>query len=217
MKIKKQLFFLSFLLFSTFLFPNEKHATEQKNLYGVELCDAVFNKLKTENLSPTTQSLIISGENTFPYNIILNYKINQNSFDSISENNNNLIIQLCMEDFFKAESSIIKLAKFIKENDFSYNISILFTYGDKQIVNKKNMIFGSEVFVNSLFATENSTAVLLNFDSQINKIVSNSDSTISPMWMLKYFYQAFYDNSINKNLPIFYLSQVFKYSFLYII
>ena len=214
MKIKKQLFFLTFLLFSTFLFPNEKHATEQKNLYGVELCDAVFNKLKTENLSPTTQSLIISGENTFPYNIILNYKINQNSFDSISENNKNLIIQLCMEDFFIAETSIIQLAKFIKENDFSYNISILFTYGDKQIVNKKNMIFGSEVFVNSLFATENSTAVLLNFDSQINKIVSNSDSTISPMWMLKYFYQAFYDNSINKNLPIFYLSQVFKYSFL---
>ena len=77
MKIKKQLFFLSFLLFTTFLFPNEKHATEQKKLYGVELCDAVFNKLKIENLSPTTQSLIISGENTFPYNIILNYKINQ--------------------------------------------------------------------------------------------------------------------------------------------
>ena len=125
MKIKKQLFFLSFLLFTTFLFPNEQHIKEQINLYGVELCDAVFNKLKAENLTPTTQSLVINGENTFPYNIILNYKINQTSFDTISENNKNLVIQLCMEDFFKAETSIIQLAKFIKENDFSYNISIL--------------------------------------------------------------------------------------------
>ena len=162
MKIKKQLFFLSFLLFTTFLFPNAHHTKEQINLYGVELCDAVFNKLKAENLTPTTQSLVINGENTFPYNIILNYKINQTSFDTISENNKNLVIQLCMEDFFKAETSIIQLAKFIKENDFSYNISILLTYGDKQIVNKKNMIFGSEVFVNSLFSTDNSTAILLN-------------------------------------------------------
>ena len=87
MKIKKQLFFLSFLLFTTFLFPNEQHTKEQINLYGVELCDAVFNKLKAENLTPTTQSLVINGENTFPYNIILNYKINQTSFDTISENN----------------------------------------------------------------------------------------------------------------------------------
>ena len=50
MKIKKQLFFLSFLLFTTFLFPNAHHTKEQINLYGVELCDAVCTALNTLKL-----------------------------------------------------------------------------------------------------------------------------------------------------------------------
>lgn len=214
MKIKKLLFLLLFFLSISFTFAANANKVEQTELYGIELCDTIFSKLKKEGFSPITQSLIVNGENSFPYNIILNYKNKDLDFEKNSDNNKNLIIQLCMEDFFVAESSIIKLIKFINENNFSYNISILFTYGDNQIINKKNMIFGSEVFIDSLFEAENSTAVLLNFDSQNNKIISNSDSIISPMWILKYFYQAFYDNSIHKDLPIFFLSQVYKYSFL---
>lgn len=219
MKTKKLLLVFLFFFLVCLLYSNTTHTKINNNnsepLYGINLCNAVFSKLNKENLSPTTQSLIVGGENAFPYNIILFYPANnQTTLTDSSENNQNLVLQICMEDFFKAEETIINLAKFINTNNFSFNTYILISYGDRQIITKENMIFGSNVFLSSLFNSESSVAVLLNLNTEKNEIISYSNSEISPMWMIKFFYNAFFEQDISKNLESFYISQVFKYSFL---
>lgn len=219
MKTKKLLLVFLFFFLVCLLYSNTTNTKINNNnsepLYGINLCNAVFSKLNKENLSPTTQSLIVGGENAFPYNIILFYPANnQTTLTDSSENNQNLILQICMEDFFKAEETIINLAKFINASSFSFNTYILLSYGDRQIITKENMIFGSNVFLSSLFNSESSVAVLLNLNTEKNEIISYSNSEISPMWLLEFFYNAYFEQNISKNLNNFYISQIFKYSFL---
>ena len=142
MKTKKLSLVFFFFLCAYLLYSNATNTKKLDNnseqLYGIDLCNAVFSSLQKEKLSPTTQSLLISGENAFPYNIILfSPAKNQTSFSDNTENNQNLVLQICMEDFFKAEETIINLAKFINTNNFSFNTYILISYGDRQIITKE--------------------------------------------------------------------------------
>ena len=112
-------FFTLFIFYPQFLFANQLSDYKQ-NLYGVELCDKVYETLKNENLHPKTQSLLISGDNVFSYNIILEKEsiLKQNPIDT-----KNLLIQICMEDFFVAQQEIIDICKLIKKSNFPFNIT----------------------------------------------------------------------------------------------
>ena len=154
--------FTFFLFYSQILFANNK-INSNKNIVGVELCDSVFNILKKEKLNPKTQSLLISGENNFPYNIILE---KDSSIQNESIDTKNLIIQICMEDFFVAQQEITDICKLIKRSNFSFNIIVAITYGDNQIINKSNKIQGTDVFIKSIFENQTTSIcgvfVLLN-------------------------------------------------------
>lgn len=202
--------FTFFLFYSQILFANNK-INSYKNIVGVELCDSVFNILKKEKLNPKTQSLLISGENNFPYNIILE---KDSSIQNESIDTKNLIIQICMEDFFVAQQEITDICKLIKKSNFSFNIIVAITYGDNQIINKSNKIQGTDVFIKSIFENQNSTAILLNFSENKNQIIANGSKKVSPLWMLKTCYYSYKTQNINQNLSSFILSQIYKFSFL---
>lgn len=202
--------FTFFLFYSQILFANNK-INSNKNLVGVELCDSVFNILKKEKLNPKTQSLLISGENNFPYNIILE---KDSSIQNESIDTKNLIIQICMEEFFVAQQEITDICKLIKRSNFSFNIIVAITYGDNQIINKSNKIQGTDVFIKSIFENQNSTAILLNFSENKNQIIANGSKKVSPLWMLKTCYYSYKTQNINQNLSSFILSQIYKFSFL---
>ena len=61
-----------------FLFCSLAYAKNSR-LAGIELCSDVHSFLKKNGFSPSTQSLLASGENTFPYNIIVTFSPEQNT------------------------------------------------------------------------------------------------------------------------------------------
>jgi len=61
-----------------FLFCSLAYAKNSR-LAGIELCSDVHSFLKKNGFSPSTQSLVASGENTFPYNIIVTFSPEQNT------------------------------------------------------------------------------------------------------------------------------------------
>lgn len=174
-----------------------------KNLNGVELCDYVYNYLKDNKLSPQSQSLLSSGTNQFPYNILLN-------FYSLNNNSKNLVLNFPIEEFEYSKNIIIELASFIEKNHFPFDTTILLSYGDSPKLSKSNMIFGSEIFINSLSSTKDYSAIIVNCNEKENSISANNSSYISPLWLLKTAYKSFKEEGISSNLPSNYLCHFYK-------
>ena len=73
MKIRRILCCILIFLFSSLAFANNNKST------GIELCGEVHSFLKKNGFSPISQSLVVSGENAFPYNIIVTFSPEQNT------------------------------------------------------------------------------------------------------------------------------------------
>ena len=73
MKLRRILCYILIFLFSTLVYAQNKEPA------GIELCSEVHSFLKKNGFSPWTQNLVTSGENTFPYNIIVTFSSEQNT------------------------------------------------------------------------------------------------------------------------------------------
>lgn len=203
--MKKAFFFLTFLFFSL-LSENLLFA----NTSGYEISTQVYNKFYEKNLKISTQNIVISGENQFPYNIIVQFDRKNSKNDFF---NKKLLFIVDQEQSLNNLQLIKNLIEILKKSSYDFDLELLFSYGDVQKVFKQGMISGSQVFLNNSNLSENTTVVILDFSSSKNSIITSSNGTSSPSFLVKTGYNIFLDNKIESNLPTYYISQQNKYHF----
>lgn len=182
-------------------------AAEQSDKTGLELSNSVFSFLKKNSFAPETQSLVTAGENSFPFNNIINIK-------TIDEEKENLVLVFFQEDVEKNAGIIKSFLNNLKEKDYDFNIKVLFTYGDQPVFENQNIIYGSGVFIDSLKSNLQYTALIYDLNSSEYNIISSSNRTSSPSWLVENSYNLYSSLGIDQNLSKFYLSQISSYSFI---
>ena len=192
------------LISALFLFTA---GAEQPHKTGLELSTSVFSFLKKNSFAPETQSLVTAGENSFPFNNMVNIK-------SVDEENENLILVFFQEDVEENTEIIKNFLNELKDSDYEFNIKVLFTCGDRPVFENQNMIYGSGVFIESLRSNLQYTAIIFDLNSSEYNIISSSSKTSSPSWLIKNTYNLYSSLGIDQNLSKFYLSQISSYSFI---
>ena len=190
------------LLLHFLAFANEKRPA------GIELCSEVHSFLKKSGFSPVSQSLVISGENTFPYNIIVTFNQEQNTSPE------NLLIIFFQEDVPENQDLIKEALRQIKEAAYPFTTSVLFASGEKQKLEKADMIYGTQVFLESLNTNLSYTAVIFDLESKKNEVISSANGLSSPPLLIKNAMNLYRSNGIGNPLPAIVLSQLSSYSFI---
>lgn len=177
------------------------------------LCNSVYNFLRNNKCNPKTQSLVSSSINYFPYNIMAD-------FDSkaIRKNNHvmpeqNLFLIFNQEDYATLLEVCPAIFDFIKASEFDFDITVLFTYGEKQKIQKDGIIYGLDKFIEQVNTNEDSTAILVNLNCPESSIISTSSGLTAPSWLIKNEFDIFEKAKISHGMPVYYLSQMYTYKF----
>ena len=202
MKLQRLLCNILIFLFCTTAFAQNKGPS------GIELCNEVHSFLKKNGFSPSSQSLVVSGENTFPYNIIDTFSQEKNSSPE------NLLLVFFQEDVPQNQAIIKESLKRIKEANYPFTITALFAYGEKQKIEKADMIYGTNVFLESINSNLSYTAVIFDLTSTENVVDTTAEGLSSPPQFIKNALNLFIDNGIGSNLPKVILSQLSSYDFI---
>ncbi len=177
-------------------------------LTGIELCSDVHSFLKKNGFSPSTQSLLASGENTFPYNIIVTFSPEQNTSPE------NLLLIFFQDDVPKNQEIIKDSLESIKNANYPFTITALFAYGEKQKLDKADMIYGTKVFLESLNTNLYYSAIIFNLEDCKNTIETTSSGLSSPPWLIKNSFNLYNNCQVNGASPFFLLSQISSFKFI---
>ena len=200
MKSLKKSFYMIFL-FSMLL----NLAFAQTNNKGTALCDDVFTFLTKNDVHPQLQPLAASGINNLPYNIIVSFSPE----DIKSEHN--LVILFDMEDAWNNKELLLPVIEQLSVQNF--NSSLVLCYGSTLNIPRPNIIYGSEVFVQSLNSNIDNSVYIFNLSAKKNAIISGSNGHHSPTWMIKDMFDAYSSAKLNDGLPVSFISQVLDYTF----
>ena len=190
-----------------FLFCALAYAKNSR-LTGIELCSDVHSFLKKNGFSPLTQSLLASGENTFPYNIIVTFSPEQNTSPE------NLLLIFFQDDVPKNQEIIKDSLEAIKNANYPFTITALFAYGEKQKLDKADMIYGTKVFLESLNTNLYYSAIIFNLEDCKNTIETTSSGLSSPPWLIKNSFNLYNNCQVNGASPFFLLSQISSFKFI---
>lgn len=190
-----------------FLFCALAYAKNSR-LTGIELCSDVHSFLKKNGFSPSTQSLLASGENTFPYNIIVTFSPEQNTSPE------NLLLIFFQDDVPKNQEIIKDSLEAIKNANYPFTITALFAYGEKQKLDKADMIYGTKVFLESLNTNLYYSAIIFNLEDCKNTIETTSSGLSSPPWLIKNSLNLYNNCQVNGASPFFLLSQISSFKFI---
>ena len=202
MKLRRTLFYILIFLFCSLA------SAQNKRPSGIELCSEVHSFLKKNGFSPSSQSLVVSGENTFPYNIIVTFTPEQNTSPE------NLLLVFFQEDIPNNQKIVSEALKQIREAKYPFTITALFAYGEKQKIEKADMIYGTDVFISSLNTNLAYSAVIFDLESSKNEIETTAKGLSSPPLLIKNSMNLFTSNGIGNELPPFILSQLSSYKFI---
>ena len=200
MKSQKKSFF-KILLFS--LLTNLAFA--QANLNGTSLCDQAFAFLQKNNVQAQVQPLAAGGTNNLPYNIIVSFSPDTTVSDY------NLVILFDMHQAWDNKELLLPLFEQLKTQNFNSNLVLC--YESTLNVPRQNIIYGSDVFADSLNTNNNNAVLIFNLKARKNAIVSGSNGHHAPSWMIKDMFDAFSDAKLNDGLPLCFISQVADYTF----
>ena len=198
------LFSLFFRLFSTENTAVNTNSAVQKA--GFELCDYVNSQLVHNGIKTSTQPLVSNGLNYFPYNIIIeNVEDNRSSAS--------LLLYFSMEDALTFQTELIEIIKALSTD--SFNSTVVISYGDSFPLKNNFIVSGIQAFTASLNTNITYYAFAINLSAEHNSIISGSDGTASPSWMVKAAFSTFAKQKIREDIPRYYLSQFSKYTFLH--
>ena len=181
---------------------------QDNKLAGVELCSNVHSFLKKNGFSPVTQSLLASGENTFPYNIIVTFSPEQKTSPE------NLLLIFFQDDIPSNQKLIKESLESIKNANYPFTVTALFAYGEKQKFEKADMIYGTRVYLDSLNTNLFYTAIIFNLKDCNNTVESTSKGLSSPPWLIKNSLNLYKSCGISGRLPALVLSQISSFNFI---
>lgn len=222
-RLKKLLFLFLICLFNyTLLFAEVKS--------GSELCGEVYSFLNKASLEPKTQSIVVNGENDFPYNILVHFpgkKNIKNTSSSQKEEEKDLdfsspggIFIFSMDDVLSNKNLILHTAEFIKTSSLDFDIDFVFTYGDDKIQNNIlensiQRIYGLNTFIEGLDTSKDYIAVIVELNEDKYSVISSSNKYSSSSYFVAGFYNLFIKNTKNPVLPWNYISKLFRSNFSY--
>ena len=174
-------------------------------LCAQNICTDFFTYLEKKGFQPQVQLLTAGGTNNLPYNIIVNFS----SEDTQSDHN--LILLFDLDEAYQWRSNIMPALEELKDKNI--NSSVVFAYGCRLELPRDNIIYGSQVFADSLSSNETNNVFIFNLSASKNTIIAGSNKNHSPSWMLKDLFDAYSDAKITEGLPVFYISQIADYTF----
>lgn len=199
--VKNTVFTILFFVFSLPVFSQ------------TSLSNTVYSFLKNNNCNPKTQSLVSSQNNALPFNVTAEFPAKNALSSSIFNTKRNFYLIFNQEDVTANYELFLPLFEHLKTSTYDFNVSLIFLYGEKQFISKDGLIYGSEVFLNYLNTNEDSTALLVNLDSETSQIITASNGITAPSWLIKNEHDVFYKNNEPCGLPLYYISQLYSYNF----
>ncbi len=201
--LKKSL--IKILFFSILLNLNFHVFSQETPLMGIDLCNSMFTYIEKNGFSPSVQSLVAGGTNSLPYNIIVRFSPK----DTVSEHN--FILFFYMEDAWQNKDLLVPVFESLKEQE--YSSTVVLSFGNRNSFEKENIIYGADVFVQSLDTNIQNTAVLMDLSAKKNAIITGSNRKHAPSWMLKDMFEAFKNARMTEGLPLVFISQVADFTF----
>ena len=195
-----KILFFSILLNCTFLC-----FSQDKSLNGQDLCDSMFEYIEKNGFNPQIQPLVSGGTNLLPYNIIVRFSPK----DTVSDHN--FILFFYMEDAWPNRE--IVTAALAQLSTRPYNSTVVLCYGNRNNLYMENIIYGADIFVQSLDTNTSNSAVLMDLSSRKNQIITGSNKKHSPSWMLKDMFDAYSSAKITDGLPLIFISQTADFTF----
>ena len=177
----------------------------QIKLCAQNVCTSMLSFLEKKGLQPQVQLLTAGGTNNLPYNIIVNFSPED------TKSKHNLILLFDLQEGYNFRDEISPLFDLLEEQN--YNSTVVFCYGSRLDIPRDNIIYGSEVYAQSLNSDGSNDVFIFNLSAQKNGIIPGSNKNHSPSWMLKDLFDAFASAKITEGLPICYISQVADYTF----
>lgn len=204
----RRLFVVFLLLFCSLFFKLSATESHISTLKGVNVSNNIYSFLKKNGYNPLTQSLINNGNNPFPYNIYLN-------FNKENAQKSNLILIFQQEQLVSNLQLLLDTLTFIQQEELTGNITVLLSYGDKQVIEKQIMIYGTEVFIESINTSEDYTGIFFDLENSKNKILTSSNGSTAPSWLIENEYNIYLKENLSSNLPFYYVSQIYNMKFFY--
>jgi len=197
-----------FFLIFCFLFANFFLFSQQTQNKGVLLSDDIFSYLKSLKAEPKIQNLVSNINNQYPYNIYT-------SFNENSSSGKTLLFVFKQEDFYTGKDLIKALISTLKTTELNFSTTILFACGENSRLYKEGMIYGTDIFLNSIDSNKNYTAIYFDLSAEQNQITVSSNKIMSPAYLIQNCYNSYFNNSIKVYHPKFYISQINRFNFLY--
>ncbi|WP_407429299.1 hypothetical protein [Treponema sp.] len=184
-----------FIFFSIFfkIFPENTSASQP---YGSELSKTLQNILIKNGFSPVTQELSATGQNTFAYNLTVEFNA-KTSPENLSDNSKTEIA-LCLpqEDFYQHQERILIFLTKLKNLEKPYSVYFTFTAldSDNDFSPKVN---GTEIYASSIEGSESIFAMTITLNSQKEtSIKTGSLKACSPLWLTKRLTVSFFDENV---------------------
>ncbi|MBO4532367.1 MAG: hypothetical protein J5726_01525 [Treponema sp.] len=196
---------IKLLFFSMLLNLNFSVFSQQSTLMGIDLCNSMFNYIEKNGFSPSVQSLVAGGTNSLPYNIIVKFSPK----DTVSDNN--FILFFYMEDAWQNKEHLVPVFEALSQQN--YNSTVVLSFGNRNAFDMENIIYGADVFVQSLDTNVQNNAVLMDLTAGKNAIITGSNRKHAPSWMLKDMFEAFKNARMTDGLPLVFISQVADFTF----
>ena len=136
---------------------------------------------------------IFNQEDFFYHDFLNNSLTNLSEENDFQKDNKNQVSNLQMT-LNSNRQMILKLLSELRIQNFDFNLFFLFTAGEKQYPEKRDMIFGSQVFLERLNSNEDYTVFFINLNETKTKIITNSKGTTSPSWMIQKTFNIFIKN-----------------------
>ena len=155
-------------------FPSKSHNESEKvsNLIFIfnqeDFFTHDFSKIDLENENETDESV----------KKIINQSLNQ---QELLQKNRQMILNILSE---------------LRNQTFDFNLIFLFTTGEKQYPEKRDMVFGSQVFLESLNTNEDYSVFFINLNEKKTEIITNSKGITSPSWMIQNSLNIFIKNGL---------------------
>ena len=199
---------LPLLLILIFCTINMQVYGQEAQKTGLELSDSIYSFLKKNGYAPFNHTLVTSGENAFPYNVSIRFR----SHETRSAHEN-LVLIFFQDDVISRQDMIKDILSEFSQKEYGFDITVLFAYGEKQKIEKQDMIFGTQVYIDSLTSNLGVTAIVFNLEGEKINIETSSSGTCSPPWLIQNACNSLLASSRGKELPRFFLSQISNYKF----
>ncbi len=206
--MKKNSFFFMFLIIFLFFcnrISSQNNINTDSFKTGFEQCEFLASFIEKSGYTYKRQNLIYNEEETFPYNIEINFNKedkNQKSFSKkqYSSMPKTIAFIIKTEDALINLNFVEQLIEHLEKETDNENVKLVFTYGDEPYKELPIFARGSQSFAQSIFEEDSICAICVQFSNNKTSLIPGSGKNCSPSWLVKLISLSFFKNNIPYNI-----------------